>query len=275
MKTCPTCQQTWPADFKLCPRDGARLAAEARDERECPYCAELILKKARVCKHCGRDVEPLVKPDAPVQVLSLAPPVCDICRQPITPTQVANRLRGRPVHDSCAGRPQERRSFEAAGSQVPSASAPQPGPPSGPPGGTKPFASGSVPEIAEPTPGQPQASTPVRGLPFSGAATNLTPQQKLYFHQEYEKQSRSPSTALVLTLLLGGLGAHRFYLRQWGWGIAYLLFCWTFIPAIVAFVECFFIRKRTQEYNEQLAITISQKLEIIFSQPGPANAAAA
>lgn len=30
-----------------------------RDERECPYCAELILKKAKVCKHCGRDVEPI------------------------------------------------------------------------------------------------------------------------------------------------------------------------------------------------------------------------
>jgi Na+-transporting NADH:ubiquinone oxidoreductase subunit NqrC len=30
-----------------------------RDERDCPYCAEPILKKARVCKHCGRDVEPL------------------------------------------------------------------------------------------------------------------------------------------------------------------------------------------------------------------------
>ncbi len=27
-------------------------------ERECPYCAETILAKARVCKHCGRDVEP-------------------------------------------------------------------------------------------------------------------------------------------------------------------------------------------------------------------------
>ncbi|HEX6574648.1 MAG TPA: PH domain-containing protein [Gemmatimonadaceae bacterium] len=33
--------------------------ARARDERECPYCAEMILKKARVCKHCGRDVEPM------------------------------------------------------------------------------------------------------------------------------------------------------------------------------------------------------------------------
>jgi uncharacterized membrane protein YdbT with pleckstrin-like domain len=31
----------------------------SRDERECPYCAELILKKAKVCKHCQRDVDPI------------------------------------------------------------------------------------------------------------------------------------------------------------------------------------------------------------------------
>lgn len=36
----------------------ATAAPSGREERECPYCAELILKKARVCKHCGRDVEP-------------------------------------------------------------------------------------------------------------------------------------------------------------------------------------------------------------------------
>ncbi len=34
-------------------------AAAGRIERECPFCAEPILAKARVCKHCGRDVEPL------------------------------------------------------------------------------------------------------------------------------------------------------------------------------------------------------------------------
>ena len=30
----------------------------ARVERDCPWCAEPILARARVCKHCGRDVEP-------------------------------------------------------------------------------------------------------------------------------------------------------------------------------------------------------------------------
>ena len=34
-------------------RSGGDLA---REERECPFCAERILVRARVCKHCGRDV---------------------------------------------------------------------------------------------------------------------------------------------------------------------------------------------------------------------------
>lgn len=33
--------------------------ATLREERDCPYCAERVLARARVCKHCGRDIEPL------------------------------------------------------------------------------------------------------------------------------------------------------------------------------------------------------------------------
>src|ERR1043166_7418500 len=33
--------------------------SERRAERDCPFCGERILKKAVVCKHCQRDVEPL------------------------------------------------------------------------------------------------------------------------------------------------------------------------------------------------------------------------
>jgi uncharacterized membrane protein YdbT with pleckstrin-like domain len=35
------------------------LERTGRVERECPFCAEPILARARVCKHCGRDVEPV------------------------------------------------------------------------------------------------------------------------------------------------------------------------------------------------------------------------
>lgn len=97
------------------------------------------------------------------------------------------------------------------------------------------------------------------------ATEALTPQQKLYFQQEYDKQIRNPSTALVLTLLLGGFGAHRFYLRQWGWGIAYIVFAWTFIPVVASIVECFLIMKRTRDYNEQCAKGIMEKMNVIFS----------
>ncbi len=74
MKTCPICQQAYSDDVEFCARDGARLAAEAREERECPYCAERILKKARVCKHCDHDVEPLARTDTAAQTPSPAPP---------------------------------------------------------------------------------------------------------------------------------------------------------------------------------------------------------
>lgn len=48
---------------------------------------------------------------------------------------------------------------------------------------------------------------------------------------------KSKTTAIVLAFLLGGLGIHRFYLGQTGLGILYLVFCWTLIPALVAFVD--------------------------------------
>ena len=48
---------------KSSPRPNQRPLEEVetlQERRECPYCAELILKKAKVCKHCGKEVTPLV-----------------------------------------------------------------------------------------------------------------------------------------------------------------------------------------------------------------------
>lgn len=49
--------------------------------------------------------------------------------------------------------------------------------------------------------------------------------------------NRSRSTAAIFAFFLGGIGAHKFYLGQPGFGIVYLLFCWTFVPAIIGFIE--------------------------------------
>lgn len=48
---------------------------------------------------------------------------------------------------------------------------------------------------------------------------------------------KSRIVAGVLALLLGGLGVHKFYLGKAGFGILYLLFFWTFVPAFIALIE--------------------------------------
>lgn len=48
---------------------------------------------------------------------------------------------------------------------------------------------------------------------------------------------KSRTTAGILALLLGGLGVHKFYLGNNSLGLVYLLFSWTFVPAIVGAVE--------------------------------------
>ena len=48
---------------------------------------------------------------------------------------------------------------------------------------------------------------------------------------------KSRVTAGLLGILLGGLGLHKFYTGAWGWGIVYIVLCWTLVPGIVALVE--------------------------------------
>ena len=50
-------------------------------------------------------------------------------------------------------------------------------------------------------------------------------------------EGKSKITAAVLAFFLGAFGGHKFYLGQIGLGFLYLIFCWTFIPGIVAFIE--------------------------------------
>lgn len=49
--------------------------------------------------------------------------------------------------------------------------------------------------------------------------------------------SKSRIAAALLAFFLGGIGIHKFYLGRWGQGLLYLLFCWTFIPALISLIE--------------------------------------
>ena len=50
-------------------------------------------------------------------------------------------------------------------------------------------------------------------------------------------RKRNKVTSGLLGIFLGGFGIHKFYLGKVGTGIVYILFCWTFIPAVVGFIE--------------------------------------
>lgn len=91
-------------------------------------------------------------------------------------------------------------------------------------------------------PNMPQGSF---GEPISAGGT--------YYYQT-PRGEKSKTVAAVLAILLGGFGIHKFYLKQIGWGIAYIIFCWSYIPAVIGFIEgiillCMSEREFDEKYN--------------------------
>jgi TM2 domain-containing membrane protein YozV len=81
---------------------------------------------------------------------------------------------------------------------------------------------------------------------------------------------KSRGTAAVLALLLGGIGAHKFYLGRGGQGVLYLVFCWTFIPALIALVDFVMLLVMSDEsfnraYNSAVQV-------MVVAAPAPASA---
>jgi TM2 domain-containing membrane protein YozV len=84
-------------------------------------------------------------------------------------------------------------------------------------------------------------------------------QQRHLFAAEMMQVRKDQRTGALLAFFLGGLGIHRFYLNDL-WGIAYLVFCWTFIPAIIALVETFMMFDRVEAYNKKQAYLIASRI---------------
>lgn len=56
----------------------------------------------------------------------------------------------------------------------------------------------------------------------------------------YHGETKNRGTAVVLALLLGGLGVHHFYMGRTMRGLLYLLFCWTLVPSFLALLEAIY-----------------------------------
>jgi len=71
--------------------------------------------------------------------------------------------------------------------------------------------------------------------------------------------SKSKVTAGVLAIILGGVGAHKFYLGHTGLGILFLCFFWTAIPALIGLIEgILYLTKSDEEFYEEYVVQKKQ-----------------
>ena len=59
---------------------------------------------------------------------------------------------------------------------------------------------------------------------------------------------------VLLTFLLGGIGIHKFYSGHIFLGILYLLFCWTGIPSLIAFIEFIIAICKSADENVEISV---------------------
>lgn len=77
--------------------------------------------------------------------------------------------------------------------------------------------------------------------------------------------------AALLALFLGGLGIHKFYLGQIFKGFLYLIFCWTFIPALISFFEAIILLVMSEDnfnkrYNPEMYVPVTSQSAPIAGQ---------
>ncbi len=101
-------------------------------------------------------------------------------------------------------------------------------------------------------------------------STYSYPNPQAAFYQQYEVARRDEVVGVLLALFLGTFGLHHFYLRRTGLGILYCCFFWSGVPALLGFIECFFMPGRVREYNAMQAAAIATSLGIavpMWDQP--------
>lgn len=111
------------------------------------------------------------------------------------------------------------------------------------------------PRAAEPVQAPQVVSTPPPASPQPVAPTMVSAGG----NTQSTAEAKSRLTAAVLALFLGGFGVHHFYLGNTKAGLWYLLLCWTYIPAFIAFID--FILLLTQS-DADFAV----KPKLVFSE---------
>jgi TM2 domain-containing membrane protein YozV len=103
---------------------------------------------------------------------------------------------------------------------------------------------------------------------------NMTDHQRAWFYAEFAHARRDEVIGILLAIFLGNFGIHQFYIRRNGLGILYLCFFWTGIPAILGFIDAFFMPGRVRRYNAEQAAYIASQILATPAQYAAASSTA-
>jgi TM2 domain-containing membrane protein YozV len=87
----------------------------------------------------------------------------------------------------------------------------------------------------------------------------MTDQQKMVFMSQYSSEKKDRTIALVLGLVLGGLGVDRFYVGDTGLGILKLLTAG--LCGVMVIADWFLIMGRADDYNRAKAQEIAASIK--------------
>lgn len=195
---------------------------------KCSWCGREQPQGSAFCTYCGTQM----KKGSPGGTGALTSAPC-VCGRSLTTQDIFCPNCGRPSGQT-NGPSADR------GAAFPSGNTPGAGPAASqgasPPWGPPPPA-GYPPPGGYPTPGTPG---------YNGAYLPVpVPVQYLYPYRRKDKVA-----AGLFAIMLGWMGAHKFYLGDVGMGLLYLLFFWTGIPAIAGFIEgIIYLAESDQEFD--------------------------
>ena len=64
----------------------------------------------------------------------------------------------------------------------------------------------------------------------------------------------SKGAYIGLCLLLGGIGAHKFYAGKWFAGLLYLAFCWSGVPVVLALFDLVIAMFKRPDVNGEIQV---------------------
>ncbi len=87
--------------------------------------------------------------------------------------------------------------------------------------------------------------------------------------QRSDKERVNKAALLLMTFFLGGIGGHKFYLGKNWQGVLYLVFFWTYIPALVSLVEfviyaCTSSERLNEKYQAKGSAVIIVIVAVVF-----------